>query len=44
MTNLNKMNKKNTGKDLKTIEHDTERDHFLTANEAVQYGLIDKIL
>ena len=35
---------KNTGKDLKTIENDTERDHFLTANEAVQYGLIDKIL
>ena len=41
---LNKMLAKNTGKDLKTIEHDTERDHFLTANEAVQYGLIDKIL
>ena len=41
---LNKMLSKNTGKDLKTIEHDTERDYFLTANEAVQYGLIDKIL
>ena len=41
---LNKMLAQNTGKDLKTIEHDTERDHFLTANEAVQYGLIDKIL
>ena len=41
---LNKMLAKNTGKDLKTIENDTERDYFLSANEALDYGLIDKIL
>ena len=34
----------NTGKDLKTIEQDTERDYFLTADEALQYGIIDKII
>ena len=34
----------NTGKDLKTIENDTERDYFLSAKEALDYGLIDKIL
>ena len=33
-----------TGKDIKTIERDTERDHYLTANEALEYGLVDKIL
>ena len=41
---LNNMLAKNTGKDLKEIEIDTERDHFLTAKESVEYGLIDKIL
>ena len=41
---LNKMLAKNTGKDLKTIENDTERDYFLSAKEALDYGLIDKIL
>lgn len=41
---LNKLLAQNTGKDIKEIEKDTERDHFLTAKEAVQYGLIDKIL
>ena len=41
---LNKMLSKNTGKDLKTIENDTERDYFLSAKEALDYGLIDKIL
>lgn len=41
---LNKMLSKNTGKDLKTVENDTERDYFLTAEEALDYGLIDKIL
>lgn len=41
---LNKMLAKNTGKDIKEIEKDTERDYFLTAEESVQYGLIDKIL
>lgn len=41
---LNKMLSKNTGKDLKTVEKDTERDYFLSADEALEYGLIDKIL
>ena len=34
----------NTGKDLSIIEHDTERDYFLDSNEALDYGLVDKIL
>lgn len=41
---LNKILAKNTGKDLKTIINDTERDYFLTANEALEYGLIDEII
>ncbi len=41
---LNKLLSSQTGKDLKTIELDTERDHFLDADEALEYGLIDKIL
>lgn len=41
---LNKMLSKNTEKDLKTIENDTERDYFLNAEEAVNYGLVDEIL
>ena len=41
---LNKMLAKNTGKDIKTVEKDTERDYFLSAEEALNYGLIDKIL
>lgn len=41
---LNKILSQNTGKDLKTIEQDTERDHFLDANEALNYGIVDKII
>ena len=41
---LNKILSNQTGKDLKQIENDTERDYFLNANEALDYGLIDKIL
>lgn len=41
---LNKMLSENTGQDIKTIERDTERDYFLSSNEALKYGLIDKIL
>lgn len=41
---LNRMLAKNTGKDLKTVENDTERDYFLSAEEALNYGIIDKIL
>ena len=35
---------KNTGKSLEQIEKDTERDYFLSAKEAKNYGLIDKII
>ena len=41
---LNKILSKNTGKPLKMVEKDTERDYFLTADEALEYGIIDKIL
>ena len=41
---LNKILALNTGKDIETIARDTERDHYLTAEEALEYGLIDKIL
>lgn len=42
--NLNQKLAQNTGKDIKEIEKDTERDHFLSAKESLSYGLIDKIL
>jgi ATP-dependent Clp protease protease subunit len=41
---LNKMLAENTGKNIKEIEKDTERDYFLSSTEALDYGLIDKIL
>ncbi len=41
---LNKILSINTEKDLKTIENDTERDNFMSAEEALNYGLIDKII
>ncbi|CAL4324755.1 ATP-dependent Clp protease proteolytic subunit [Buchnera aphidicola (Eriosoma grossulariae)] len=41
---INKILSFHTKKDLSLIEKDTERDFFFTAEEAIQYGLIDKIL
>ncbi len=41
---LNKILSSNTGQDLAIIEHDTDRDNFLSAGEAVEYGLIDKVI
>ena len=41
---LNEILAENTGKDLAVIERDTERDHFMTAEEAREYGLIDKVI
>ena len=41
---LNKILSINTNQDIKTIENDTERDNFMSASEALKYGLIDKIL
>lgn len=41
---LNKILAQNTKQDLKTITADTERDNFLSAEEALNYGLIDQII
>ena len=41
---LNKILAKNTGQTMKKIEADTDRDNFMTANEAKRYGIIDSIL
>jgi len=41
---LNKLLSEQTGKPLKTIEKDTERDNFMTADEACEYGLVDKVI
>ena len=41
---LNLILSNNTGQDISKIEIDTERDHFLSSDEALDYGLIDKIL
>jgi ATP-dependent Clp protease protease subunit len=43
-SDLNKLLSKHTGKPVKKIEKDTERDNFMSAEEAVTYGLIDKVL
>ena len=41
---LNILLSKNTNQDLKVIERDTERDYFLSAKDALDYGLIDEVL
>jgi ATP-dependent Clp protease protease subunit len=41
---LNKILQKHTGQGLKQIELDTERDNFMGAKQAVEYGLIDKVM
>ena len=41
---LNEIMAKHTGKDVATIAQDTDRDNFLSADESVQYGLVDKLL
>ncbi len=43
-SNLNKILSENTGKPIEIIEQDTERDNFMTAAEAAEYGLIDKVI
>jgi ATP-dependent Clp protease protease subunit len=42
--NINKILAKNTNQDIKRIEMDTDRDNFMTAKEALNYGIIDKII
>ena len=41
---LNKILSENTGKPIEQIEKDTDRDNFMTAKQALEYGLIDRIL
>jgi len=41
---LNEILSKHTGQSLRKIEKDTERDYFMSAEEAMKYGLIDKVL
>ena len=41
---LNMILAKATGKDLETINNDTERDYFMDSDEALDYGIVDKIL
>jgi len=41
---LNEIFAKHTGQDLKTVERDTDRDNFLSAEQALGYGIVDKVL
>jgi ATP-dependent Clp protease, protease subunit len=43
-TRLNEIMAKHTGQTLKTVEKDTDRDNFLSAEAAVKYGLVDTVL
>ena len=42
--NLNRILSENTGKSMEEISRDTDRDNFMTAKEAMEYGLIDKVI
>lgn len=42
--NLNKILSKNTGKTVKEVESDSDRDYWMTAEEAKKYGVIDEIV
>ena len=41
---LNKILSENTGRPIEEVERDCERDHFMDAEEAKEYGLIDKVI
>ena len=41
---LNQILSNNTGKDISVIENDTERDFFMDSNDALEYGIVDKVL
>lgn len=43
-TILNEILAKNTGKPIKTIQHDTDRDFYMSAQEAKKYGIIDAVV
>lgn len=42
--NLNRILAENTGKPIEQIYRDTERDNYMTAQEALEYGLVDKVI
>lgn len=42
--NLNRILAENTGKPLKVIEKDTDRDNYMSAQEAMEYGLVDQVI
>jgi ATP-dependent Clp protease protease subunit len=42
--NLNRILASNTGRSIEEIARDTERDNFMTASQALEYGLVDKVL
>ena len=41
---MNRILSENTGKDIQTVTADCERDNFMTAQEAMEYGLIDQVI
>lgn len=41
---LNRILSDNTGQDIEQIQHDTERDRYLSASEAAEYGIVDKVV
>ena len=41
---LNAILAANTGKTVEEVERDCERDHFMTAQEALEYGIIDQVI
>ena len=43
-SDLNKILAENTGQSVKKLEKDTDRDNFMSAKEAVEYGIIDEVL
>lgn len=42
--NINAILASHTGKPVKDIEHDTDRDFFMSSTEAMEYGLVDEVL
>jgi ATP-dependent Clp protease protease subunit len=42
--NLNRILAENTGKPIEVVAADTERDNFMTAEEALEYGIVDKVI
>jgi ATP-dependent Clp protease, protease subunit len=41
---LNRLMADNTGQDIEKVARDTDRDNFMSADEALTYGLIDKVM